>query len=139
MVTSNHWANEGGSLLHRCHNCGSLYLRDEAERFCPECEKTYMTGTEQTTRVLLDEIIAERRKIQSLPILDTRWYVVEVIEPQINEMGKHIPPDVHRVSPYFRTEEDALIFKEAHPRNGHQLETRVQYLREFKEKRWSSF
>lgn len=87
--------------------------------------------------MLLDEIISEREAIQSLPILATRWCVVESFEAFHDESGRLVPPETKKVSPFFHRKEDALLWKLAHDEEG-VLVLRVQYLREFTEQRWSS-
>ena len=96
--------------------------------------------TEDTARELLDEIIEERDRARSLPVLDVRWYVVEIHPAYYNDLLVHIPGTIERVSPYFATKEDAEVWASGHAvSHGGDLMIKVQYLKEFTVKRWSSF
>lgn len=88
---------------------------------------------------VLKEILEERRQIKSLPVLATRYSVIEVSESLTDDHGHYLPPDPRRVSPFFGNEADALKWMENNQREGFRLTVRVQYLREFTEQRWSSF
>ncbi len=128
------WADEGGSLWRRCSICGRLFL-EEQDRICPECT---MIRSEENTRILLDEIVEERQRIAALPILEERWYVIETVEAHIDEKGELVPLDVRRISPYFDSRDKAEQWMiKHHKQYGYSI--RKQYLREFTEKRWSSF
>jgi hypothetical protein len=88
---------------------------------------------------VLKEIMAERKQMKSLPILASRFSVIATPEHITDDEGNYVPPNIHRVSPYFGKEQDALDWIENHPYEGYNLSVRVQYLREFTEQRWSSF
>lgn len=85
------------------------------------------------------EILAERKQMKSLPILATRYSVIETHVHGVDGNGNYISPDPHRVSPYFGTEKEALDWIKEHKRTGYNLSISTQYLREFTEQRWSSF
>ncbi len=88
---------------------------------------------------VLKEIMAERQKMKSLPVLATRFSVIKTPAHITDKDGNYIPPDPHRVSPYFGSMQDALEWIEHHQEEGFNLSVRTQYLREFTEQRWSSF
>jgi hypothetical protein len=88
---------------------------------------------------ILKEIMAERQKMKSLPILATRYSVIRTPAQVTDKNGNYIPPDPQRVSPYFGNMQDALDWMNKHPEEGYNLSVRTQYLREFTEQRWSSF
>jgi hypothetical protein len=88
---------------------------------------------------ILREILAERQKMKSLPVLATRYSVIETPVAITDRDGNYIPPDPRRVSPFLSTLEDAKAWIKNNPREGYNLSVRTQYLREFTEQRWSSF
>jgi len=91
-------------------------------------------------KTLLDEIMEERQKVSSLPILDERWYILEIRDASTDEFSRYEPPETHKVSPYFDNEREAARWIEQHtPSHGSKLMIRKQFLREFTEKRWSSY
>lgn len=88
---------------------------------------------------VLKEILEERQKMKSLPILATRYSVIKTPAQITDKNGNYIPPDPHRVSPFFGSMDDALDWISKNPEEGFNLSVRTQYLREFTEQRWSSF
>lgn len=94
------------------------------------------TANNNWMREELDRLKTER------PIVDTRWYVIE-ITPAYNTGGYYdqdIPEKRVRVSEYFKSREKAVKWLNEHdPDKGNELKVAKQNLREWTVREWTNY
>jgi hypothetical protein len=99
-----------------------------------------------TRKVTKDEPIgvtmARHREefLKKHPEIDTRFYVIEVKPPSEDDYGGYVSGSSKRVSEYFPTVEEAQQWEEAFdPDRGNHFAIQQEFLREYTERRWTTY
>lgn len=85
---------------------------------------------------------ARRRQefLKNHPVLDQRHSVEEYTPASEDDYGSWVPDRTVIVSPYFDTIEQAEEWANAHdPAPGTRFQFRTEYLREYIERRWTTY
>lgn len=90
---------------------------------------------------LLEHLAKKYDEVKALPVIDERWYVVEVTPRRCvdRHWDSWEEQKIRIASPYFDVEEKLDRWLEKYePDTGNTFSRRHEYLREFTERRWSS-